>query len=328
MAGKPGVLLKLFIGFCVMVGVLLIIATWMFFRRPLTLDAWFSRVALSLVGFEKHGIQTARGEITYFEGGDGPTLVLLHGAGDQAGAWARIVQPLQTTHRLVIPDLAGHGDSDPAEGPLGIDVVLASAEAVLDDCCGEEPVTLVGNSMGAWVAMLYARDHPDRVSRIIALNGGAIEEKEPQVNLFPTNREEARRTMEGLMGTSAGLIPDHVLDDVVRHARTGPAARLAATAESMRPYLLDDRLHEVTTPVNLVWGDADGLLTLAYAQRLLDGLPAAQMTVLVDCGHVPHRECPNDVVETFQKILASDPPSPVAPAEPDPSSTGDAEGRP
>jgi len=103
-------------------------------------------------------------------------------------------------------------------------------------------------------------------------------------------------------------VPDFVLDDIIRHARVGPAGRLAQTVDEMDAYLLDGRLDEVVVPVELVWGDADGFMTLEYAQRLLDGLPRARLHPVHGCGHVPHRECPDKTVEAIKAALAMPPP--------------------
>ncbi len=124
----------------------------------------------------------------------------------------------------------------------------------------DEPVIIVGNSMGAWLGFLYARDNPDRVARLVAVNGGPLFEPDPQVNIFPKTREEARETMKGLMGPASPQIPGYVLDDIVRRTANGPAARFGQTAAEMGVYLLDGRLDEVTVPVELVWGAADQLL--------------------------------------------------------------------
>ena len=136
----------------------------------------------------------------------------------------------------------------------------------------------------------------------------ALLEAEPAVNLFPANRDEARETMRGLLGPNTAMPPGFVLDDVVRHARLGPAARIAQTAAEMGPYLLDGRLDEVSVPVDLVWGDADQLLTLEYAGRVLEGLPAARLSVVKGCGHVPQRECPDRFLSVFQAVMSQPPP--------------------
>jgi pimeloyl-ACP methyl ester carboxylesterase len=239
-------------------------------------------------------------------------MVLLHGAGDQAGTWARMVRPLLDEYMVVIPDLPGHGKSEPRKGPIGVDQLLRGVEVVTDSVCAGDQVVLVGNSLGAWLSMLYAHDYPAHVTRLVAVNGGAIREENPAINLFPQNREEARETMKGLMGPATLPVPDFVLDDIIRHAREGPAGRLAGRLaeanEAIEPYLLDDRLDEVVVPVELVWGESDQLLTLDYAQRLLDGLPRARLHVVKGCGHLPHRECPDKTLEAIQTALAMPPP--------------------
>jgi pimeloyl-ACP methyl ester carboxylesterase len=311
MAGRAALWLKLAIFFGLLVIVLpMLVGGWLMWRRPLKVDAWMSRIALGQAGLTATEVETPAGAMTVWEGGAGPAMVLLHGAGDQAGAWARSVRPLVEQYRIVIPDLPGHWKSDPREGPLGVDQVLAGLEAVVDARCADERPVLVGNSLGAWVSFLYALEHPGRVARIVAVNGGPILEPDPKVNLFPSNRDEARETMRGLLGPNTPMPPGFVLDDVMRHARTGPAARIAETAADMGPYLLDGRLGEVTVPADLVWGDGDQLLTLEYANRMLEGLPAARLSVVKGCGHLPQRECPDRFLEVFRKVMAQPSPSP------------------
>ena len=309
------VVLKIAIALGILLVILIIVRVWMVWKRPLKVDAMFSRFALGRLGFEKTSIATPEGHMTVWEAGSGPCMVLLHGAGDQAGAWARVVRPLIEDYHVVIPDLPGHWKSDPRSGPLSVGQILRGVEIVMEARCPGEKAVLVGNSLGAWVAFLYAHDYPDSVERVIAVNGGPLKEENPAVNLFPANREEAAQTMKGLMGPATPPIPGFVLDDVVRQARTGPAARLAQTADEMGAYLLDGRLSEVTVPVELVWGDADQLLTLAYAQRLLDGLPRARLYVVKGCGHVPQRECPDRFVAALEEALAAPPATPATTQE-------------
>jgi pimeloyl-ACP methyl ester carboxylesterase len=156
--------------------------------------------------------------------------------------------------------------------------------------------------------MLYAHDYPAHVVRLVAINAGAIRNVNPAINLFPETRDEARQTMKALMGPATLPVPDFVLDDIIRHARAGPAGRFLQTLDEWDSYFLDDRLDEVVVPVELVWGDSDELWTLAVAQRLLDGLPRARLHTVPGCGHLPHRECPDKTVEAIQAALAMPPP--------------------
>jgi pimeloyl-ACP methyl ester carboxylesterase len=305
--------LKVLMAIGVLIVIAIIASVWMVWKRPLTVDARFSRYALGKAGFEKHQLITPEGDMTVWEAGAGPCMVLLHGAGDQAGAWARMVPPLVDDYHVVIPDLPGHWKSDPRKGPLGIDQIYSGLVAVMDESCAGEEAILVGNSMGAWIGMLYAHENPDRVSRLVAVNGGALRVEDPSVNLEPKTREEADQTMRALMGPATPPLPDFVLDDVIRWARVGPAGRLAGRlveeGEATDAYLLHGRLDEVDVPVELVWGDSDGLFTLDYAQRLLDGLPRARLHRIEGCGHVPHRECPDATLDALVAALAMAPPA-------------------
>ena len=299
-------------------GALLVIAgAWMIWKRPLTVDARMSRVALKINGLEQRKLSTGSGEMTYWEGGSGPAMVLIHGAGDQAGAWARTVGGLVPYYRVVIPDMPGHWRSDPRSGPIHMTELLDGLDALMDACCADEPAIIVGNSMGGWLGFLYARDNPDRVGRLVAVNGGPLFNPDPQVNIFPTTREEARETMRGLMGPASPQIPGYVLDDIVRRTPGGPAARFASTAGEMGAYLLDGKLSEVTVPVDLVWGDADQLLTIDYAQRIVDGLPRARLHPVHGCGHVPQRECPLKFLDVLKAALELEPPQPTPIGEPE-----------
>jgi pimeloyl-ACP methyl ester carboxylesterase len=280
-------------------------------KRPLSVYAAFNRRNLAGAGLVEATVSTPMGPQAYWSGGAGPTLVLLHGAGDAAGSFASIVDKLVPRYRVVIPDLAGHGHSGPAAGPLSVGQVLAGVEAVLREG-PQEPVILVGNSLGAWVALLYARQHPDRVARIVLVNGGALVGERQDLSLMPKTRAEAAALMTQLRDSSADPIPGYVLDDVVREANAGPIARLSQTAGSMGEYLLDGKLHDLAVPVDLIWGESDKLFALTYARRMMAQLPASRLTTIPSCGHVPQQECPTRFRASLIDVLTMPPPMPQA----------------
>lgn len=282
-----------------------------FWKRPLDVLAQFNRRALAKGGLTEATTDTGFGQQHYWTGGQGPTLVLLHGAGDQAGTWSGIVDALVPRYRVVIPDLAGHGASAPAEGPISVSQVLRGLEAVLSKG-PQDPVILVGNSLGAWVAMLFAHEHPGRVARVILVNGGPLKGDRPDLSLTPKTREEAAALMTQLRDPKSGPIPGYVLDDVVRAAQSGPLARLAQTAAEMESFVLDGKLNEITAPVNLIWGESDKLFPLAYAERMMRDLSASRLTTIPACGHVPHQECPARFRASLLDALTMPPPLPAA----------------
>ena len=275
-------------------------AAFVAFRlRPLATLQIVGRSMVRGAKLEKVTVAGPRGPLTVFRGGTGPTVVLLHGVNDQAGGWARVAKPLAASHHLVIPDLPGHGESEPLEGPLTVDELIAGVEAVL--AAEPRPAVLVGNSMGGWLALLVARRHPEHVSRVVLLNAAAIR-AERHVSLVPKDREEARAAMAAVMAPSAPPTPDFVLDDLVRRAPASPAARLMAT--SFNDHALDGRLGEIRVPVFMVWGAEDRLLPRAYAEKVAAGLPQAKLTFLDNCGHMPQRECPDRLLPLLEAAIA------------------------
>ena len=274
------------------------------YRRPLATYGWSQRRALGRTGLVRTEVTTAVGRQVVWVGGRGPVVVLLHGAGDQAATWAAVIPDLLDQHRLIVPDLAGHGDSEPKQGPLPFDVILRGLDATLDAVAGTDRCVIVGNSLGAWLAMVLAARRPDRIARLVLVNGGAIPGDRTDITFTPTTRAEARRTLEALMGAPATKAPDFVLDDLIRVCRFGPLGRFAGTADSMKDFVLEGRLDEVNVPVDLLWGVDDQVFPLTYAQRLLEGLRAARLTPIERAGHVPHRTSPNRFVAALQRVLA------------------------
>lgn len=278
------------------------LGAFLFTREPIAAFQRLGRWTLRSAGLTRREVEGPRGKLVWWSGGSGPAVMLVHGSNDLGVGWAPVVKRLARGRRLIVPDLPGHGESAPAEGPLPIGDLLAGIHRITQEESPDQPVTLIGSSMGGWLALLYAREHPDRVARVIVENGAPVAAGIAKVNMMPKTREEMRGTLNALTGPNAAAFPDYVVDDLVRRTPKGSFARVAQT--DLRPYILDGRLAEVRVPVVLVWGDSDDLLPVAYAEALRSGLPQATLEVIPGCGHVSHRECPDQFVAAVEKALA------------------------
>jgi pimeloyl-ACP methyl ester carboxylesterase len=294
----------------------LIVFSILFFLRPVATTVWLRRSALRRAGLRKTRLTTTVGGQIVWHGGAGPLLVLLHGAGDQAGTWNKVVPELKRHFQLVIPDLAGHGESDPVAGVLSLGTLLTALEQVLDaKPWRDAPMVFAGNSLGAWMAMLYAQKCPQRVTRVILIDGGPIKNVS-EIGIMPKDREEARRALDAVLDPSTPRRPNFVLDDLVRVSNTGPISRLlAAGEEDMSKYLLDDKLASFQLPVDLIWGASDRLVPLDYAKKLQSQLPHCTLTVIERCGHGPQLERPQELTRVLLQILASESSRASAPAQ-------------
>lgn len=258
-------------------------------RLPQAATISEAREALEAAGLRPGTVTGPRGAIRYYEGGEGKTVVLVHGSGSHAGDWHGVVPALRRHYRVLVFDLPGHGESGASEGPLPVSDLAASLGALLDARGMDRPVVLVGNSLGGWVSLLYASSHPERVERVIGVSSSGIYAP-LQVPLAPKDREQARLLVAAIRGPYMEAPSDAELDALVQRVSTGPGTRLVAGLKAED--FLETKAAEIKVPVELIWGEEDGVLPPAYGQKLASLLPNARLHPLPRCGHMPQLHCP------------------------------------
>ncbi|MFC3996124.1 alpha/beta fold hydrolase [Nocardiopsis sediminis] len=102
--------------------------------------------------------------------GDRPTILLLHGGGDDLTTMADFQEALSADGRVCSYDRLGAGGSDQPDGPQDYGDIGTTLTAVLDHVAGDGPVVLAGHSMGGLIAARYAPDHQDRVAGLVLLD--------------------------------------------------------------------------------------------------------------------------------------------------------------
>ena len=236
-------------------------------------------------------------KIKYVEAGSGPVVVLLHGLGGNSTNWAFNTPALAEKFRVVVPDQVGFGGSDK---PL-VNYRIGTYVDFLDKFLSElkvERATLVGNSMGGWIAALYALRYPGKVERLVLVDSaGFAPPKEFDINalagLNPSTRDEMKR-LAGMVFYNPTFKSDAAVDVLLaQRMSAGDGYTIQRLVESIRrgDDMLDGKLGGLKQPVLLVWGREDGLTPLAReGERFKRELPSAQLIVFDQCGHVPQVE--------------------------------------
>lgn len=236
-------------------------------------------------------------KIKYVEAGSGPVVVLLHGLGGNSTNWAFNTAALAQKFRVVVPDQVGFGQSDK---PF-INYRIGTYVDFLDKFLAElkvERATLVGNSMGGWVAALYTLKYPSKVERLVLVDAaGFAPPKEFDLNalagLNPSTRDEMKR-LANLVFFNPMFKSDAAVDVLLtQRLSAGDGYTIQRLVESIYrgDDMLDGKLSAVKQPVLLVWGREDGLTPLAReGEKFKRELPSAQMLVFDQCGHVPQVE--------------------------------------
>lgn len=236
-------------------------------------------------------------KIQYLDAGSGPVVVLLHGLGGNGTNWAFNIPALAQKFRVIAPDQIGFGRSDK---PL-INYRVGTYVDFLDKFLAElkiERATLVGNSMGGWVAAAYTLKYPSKVERLVLVDAaGFAPPKEFDLNalagLNPSTREEMKR-LAGLVFYNPLFKSDAAIDVLLaQRMSAGDGYTIQRLVESIYhgDDMLDGKLSAIKQPVLLVWGREDGLTPLAReGERFKRELPSAQLVVFDQCGHVPQVE--------------------------------------
>jgi len=147
-------------------------------------------MAQELIGPTSHWYVSQRLRLHYVDWGnpDKPLLLLIHGGRDHCRNWDWVARALRDDWHVIAPDLRGHGDSQWALGGAYalIDYTLDIAQLL--DAIQEFPMTIVGHSLGGSIALQYTGTYPDRVKRVVAIEGlgpppGMIKETPAQVRM-------------------------------------------------------------------------------------------------------------------------------------------------
>lgn len=250
-------------------------------------------------------------KIKYVDAGSGPVVVLLHGLGGNSTNWAFNTPALAAKFRVVVPDQVGFGQSDK---PL-VNYRVGTYVDFLDKFLSElkvERATLVGNSMGGWIAALYALRYPSKVERLVLVDAaGFAPPKEFDLNtlagLNPSTRAEMKQ-LANLVFYNPLFKSDAAVDVLLaQRLSAGDGYTIQRLVESIHrgDDMLDGKLGAIKQPALVVWGREDGLTPLAReGERFKRELPAAQFVVFDGCGHVPQVEKAAEFNAALLKFLS------------------------
>ncbi|MGQ4601243.1 alpha/beta fold hydrolase [Nocardia sp. R6R-6] len=241
-------------------------------------------------------LPTAEEEVTHLHDlGQGTPLVFMHGSGTGVSAaanWWLTLPALQRDFRVIAPDLIGFGATIQApDATYGIREWGAHTLRVLD-ALGIDKAWLVGNSLGGWIALQLAIDHPDRVLGVISMGtGGSAPTAAIKAHALPDTEFNAlRRSFEGFV-TDPKLVTDEMVAarQVVAEyeVQSGRLNRVIKARERDRAALPLDNEHlaQLDLPVLLVHGMSDHVIPPSRTWELVDVMSTADAVLLSGCGH-------------------------------------------
>ena len=227
-------------------------------------------------------------------GGRGEPLLFLHGASG-APAILPFMESLAQRFDVLVTEHPGWGKSDEPEWLENIHDVAYFYLDFLEHL-DLRNVTIVGSSMGGWIAMEIAvRDTARLKSLVLVSPAGVAAPGVQAADIFLMSPEELVRNLfvDQKLAEARLAIPEDV-DASLKNRHT--TARLAWEPRLHDPHL-PKWLHRIDVPVKIVWGRQDKILPVGLAEPLHQLIPGSKLHVLDNCGHLPQVEKANELVE-------------------------------
>lgn len=253
-------------------------------------------------------IQVFGQKILYYEAGQGPNVILIHGLGADASSWMFNIAPLSEKHHVLALDQIGFGQSSK---PL-VDYKIGTFVDFLQEfmrVLNIPKASLVGNSLGGWIAADFAARHPEMVEKLVLVDSaGAKPEGELRlaIDLNPATLEGTRKVLEYIVYDKRWVndqLVRQVFEKRLRNSDGYTIERVLAGVFAGNQYL-DDKLSAIHAPTLIVWGRNDGLTLPSSGEQLQKSIPGAKLIVFDECGHIPQMEKPAEFNRTLMEFLA------------------------
>ena len=235
--------------------------------------------------------------VTVTERGEGRPFLLLHGgAGPQSvDGFADL---LAASGRVLVPVHPGFGGT-PRPERLDSMAGLARVYAGLLDELGLDEVTVVGNSIGGWIAAEIALLGSPRVSGVVLVDAAGLRlDAEPAADFFSLTMDQVADL--SYYRPDAFRINLDALPDAAKAVMAGNRAALAVYGGAeMADASLLGRLPAITVPVLVVWGAADRMITPAHGRAYADAIAGARFHLIAEAGHLPQLETPDELLKVI-----------------------------
>ena len=243
--------------------------------------------------------------VTVTQRGEGRPFLLLHGgAGSQSvDGFAELLSTAEPA-RVLTPLHPGFGGTP---RPKGLDSMpgLARLYVQLIDDLGLTGVTVIGNSIGGWIAAEIALLGSPRVSDVILVDAAGLQiDEHPIVDFFALSMDQVAEL--SYFRPDAFRIDVDSMPDAVKAIMAANRAALATYGGSpMSDATLLGRLSAVTVPVLVVWGAADRIVPIEYGRAYAGAIPGAEFRLISDAGHLPQLETPGELLPIVWDFAAA-----------------------
>lgn len=288
---------------------LCVVAAGLFYWRPSVYTTAYQRYFEWRIGFKNYDVMLGQYRIHYMVAGEGKPLVLVHGLAGRAENWLTLVPEFtRNGYKVYALDLLGYGRSQQPDVDYSITLQEDILAKFLDSQKLEQP-DVAGWSMGGWISLRYAADHPGRVHRLVLMDSaGLLFDAVNARALQPKSEAQLAHMME-VLTPHPQPIPSFVARDILRNMALNDwvVGRALDSMLSGRD-VMDGKMQTVNMPVLIIWGREDILTPLSVGERLHRGMPQSLLYVFDGTGHLAPTERAKQVADSTVDFLKAEPP--------------------
>jgi len=254
-------------------------------------------------------ITTYGAKIHYVEAGSGAPVILIHGLADNVAIWDPVIPALAARFRVIALDQIGFGRSDKPLLNYRVSTLVDFLDVFLTELKIER-ASLVGNSLGGWVAAAYALAHPERVERLVLSDaaGYAALTKTMDSRALRALRVASRDDIRylGPLAFHDKRFYQDVDTAFKERVTAGDSYTVAQVLDSMirGDDALDNKLQTLKQPTLVLWGREDKLIPLSFGEQFHREIVDSRLRIIDNCGHMPQLECPNEFSAAVLKFFS------------------------
>lgn len=238
-----------------------------------------------------------------------PTLVFLHGMGDDKNSFLQTATFLSEKYHLILPDLAGHGENERLQGlDYSVDGQATFVKSFLDQM-GVQQFNLVGNSMGGHTAAAYAVKYPNDVTKLILLNAAGITLDDHVVYGGFGKEIENKEALNAVLQRVFYKVPElpgpiaNYLIDQINNSKDFVDGTLIPAIKNGRYFNLKVEVYAIKAPTLVLWGKHDEVVSFNVAEYYTSTIPNATLELIENASHSPQLEVPERVANSIDVFL-------------------------
>jgi pimeloyl-ACP methyl ester carboxylesterase len=250
--------------------------------------------------------------VLYRSNGSGEPILMLHGFSADKDVWVRFARHFARTHQVIIPDMAGHGETGfKPEWDYSVPAQAARLVKLLDQL-GIKQAHVIGNSMGGYITAQMALSYPGRVLSAGLVDPAGLPQPHPSEletqlaqghNPFLIESRQDFARFYPMTMASPPPMPGFVLDAIAEQYIARRSQLEVIFKQARQPTDLPARVGQIKAPTLLLWGKLDRLIDVSAVPVWQAALPRAQVAVWDGIGHMPMVERPAESAELYAAFI-------------------------